>query len=284
MSLVAVPGCIQGGTTSDNSGQSISPACGGYMPKARELFNRPSVVSLLKEDTFMTLKSNKLQEIIYQEAFKFLTQHIKVDKIIIEKYLKPEEKRNKPKSINEIFKAILESAQNTSMSPNVIGKSISGIKSNIDPLGNLLFDFNPSKTYDKYCQMTDKELFNIIKPSLKKIPDKQVLWLRYCKTIISASKFLKQYKNQDAFYNFIDTHSRNEQMRLFLPMLLSFEIDGLGFALACDFLKELGYINYGKPDTHIKDIFLELNLLPKIPKNSIKADYLSLKQLMILQR
>lgn len=225
----------------------------------------------------MTLNNNQLQQNIYNEAYNFLINQVKIEKNIIEKYLKPEEKRNKPNSINDIFKAILESAQNTSMSPNVIGKSISGIKSNIDPLGILLFNFNPSKTYDKYYHMTDLELFNVIKPSLKKIPEKQVLWLRYCKTIISTSKFLKQYKNHDAFYNFIDTHYQNEQMRLFLPMLLSFEIDGFGFALACDFLKELGYINYGKPDTHIKDIFLELDLLPKIPKNSLKADYLSLK-------
>ena len=33
------------------------------------------------------------------------------------------------------------------------------------------------------------------------------------------------------------------------------EIYGFGFPLACDFLKELGFENYGKPDVHIKDIF-----------------------------
>lgn len=69
----------------------------------------------------------------------------------------------------------------------------------------------------------------------------------------------------------------DDQMRPFLPMLLGFEIDGFGFALSCDFLKEMGYVNFGKPDTHIKDIFIELGFLTNTAKNSLKADYLSLK-------
>ncbi len=60
-------------------------------------------------------------------------------------------------------------------------------------------------------------------------------------------------------------------------MLLSFEIDGFGFALSCDLLKEMGYVKFGKPDTHIKDIFIELGLLSYVSKSSSKADYFSLK-------
>jgi len=37
--------------------------------------------------------------------------------------------------------------------------------------------------------------------------------------------------------------------------LLEKEIFGLGFALACDFLKENGYPKFIKPDVHIKAIF-----------------------------
>ena len=43
-------------------------------------------------------------------------------------------------------------------------------------------------------------------------------------------------------------------------MILEKEIIGLGFPLACDFLKELGYSNYPKPDVHIKNIFVTLKL------------------------
>ncbi len=43
-------------------------------------------------------------------------------------------------------------------------------------------------------------------------------------------------------------------------MLLSHEIVGFGFALSCDFLKELGYVNFPKPDVHLRDIFTALEL------------------------
>ena len=44
-------------------------------------------------------------------------------------------------------------------------------------------------------------------------------------------------------------------------MLLSREIEGFGLALSCDFLKELGYRDYPKPDVHLIKIFNELNLV-----------------------
>jgi hypothetical protein len=45
-----------------------------------------------------------------------------------------------------------------------------------------------------------------------------------------------------------------------LPLLLAQEIEGFGFALACDFLNGLGYENFSKPDVHVKDIFGGLGL------------------------
>ena len=48
-------------------------------------------------------------------------------------------------------------------------------------------------------------------------------------------------------------------------MLLSQEIEGFGFALSCDFLKELGYINFPKPDVHLRDIFTALGLCEDKP-------------------
>jgi len=43
-------------------------------------------------------------------------------------------------------------------------------------------------------------------------------------------------------------------------MLLSREIEGFGFALSCDFLKEMGYIDFPKPHVHLRDIFKALRL------------------------
>ncbi len=216
---------------------------------------------------------------LYQEAYAFLLKIENVTKELIDKHLLPEDRRNKPDSLNLIYKLILESAQNVQMSPNVIGKSISGIKGNIDPLKEILFDFDPKKTREKYGEYSADELFREIRPRLRHSPPvgKNTLWLRYCKTIISSSVFLSQFENHHEFYRFVDTYYEDEKMRPFLPMLLSFEIDGLGFALSCDYLKEMGYVKFGKPDTHIKDIFIELGLLGTASKSSPKADYFSMR-------
>ena len=47
-----------------------------------------------------------------------------------------------------------------------------------------------------------------------------------------------------------------------LPLLLVQEIDGFGFALACNFLRELGYENFSKPDVHLRKIFWVTGLSP----------------------
>ncbi len=133
---------------------------------------------------------------LYQEAYSFLLGIEKITKERIDKHLIPESKKMKPDTLNLIYKAILESAQNVQMSPNVIGKAISGIKGNIDPLNNILFDFDPKETCTKYREYSADQLFNEIKPSLKTPPrdGKLSLWLRYCKTIISSSIFLASSK------------------------------------------------------------------------------------------
>ena len=52
----------------------------------------------------------------------------------------------------------------------------------------------------------------------------------------------------------------NIHTRVALPLLIDEKINGIGFALACDFLKELGFTSYSKPDVHIKDVFSALDL------------------------
>lgn len=227
----------------------------------------------------MINESNNLSDTEFIESvFEFLMRFDGITRKVIEKQLIPEEKRIKPKEINDIYKSILSSAQNVQMSPNVIGGAISGEKGNIDPLEDILYNFNPQKVHEEYSGLSNHHLYKkVIEPTLYRKPNKIKLWLRYTKTILSAASFLTNFTDVKDFYNFIDKYYENELIRPFLPMLLSFEIDGFGFSLACDFLKEMGYVNYGKPDTHIKDIFISLSFMNKISKYSAKADYYSLQ-------
>ena len=50
-------------------------------------------------------------------------------------------------------------------------------------------------------------------------------------------------------------------------MLIEHKIKGIGFALACDFLKELGYSYYPKPDVHLREVFSGVELTKEKPKD-----------------
>ncbi len=217
---------------------------------------------------------------LYTEALNFIVQKggSKLSPQEIQKYLTPGEGQ-KPSSINGLYELLLKSAQNVQMSPNVIGKAISGEKGNITPLGNFLFQFTPKEVVNNYGNLSDVALFSKILPTLNREPhpEKRKLWFRYCNTILSSARFLNKFNSHAEFYAFLDQHYKDPRIKPFLPMLLSYEIAGIGFALACDFLKEVGYVQFGKPDTHIKDIFIELGILQNATKQSSKADYLSLE-------
>jgi len=95
---------------------------------------------------------------------------------------------------------------------------------------------------------------------LQNVQGKRSLWRTFSEGIISGSRFMASFKNKDDFDSFIRTFARNKYTKAALPMLLSKEIKGFGFALACDFLKELGYREYPKPDIHLIKIFHSLGL------------------------
>ena len=86
-------------------------------------------------------------------------------------------------------------------------------------------------------------------------------WVQFSKDIISCAKFISNFNDFHQFDEFVQSFFFNEFTIASLPMLLEKEIFGYGFALACDLLKELGYVQYGKPDTHIKKIFNELDIV-----------------------
>jgi len=86
------------------------------------------------------------------------------------------------------------------------------------------------------------------------------IWPRYCRSVLSGARFLSRFSTADDFYRWVDLFDEDERARPALPLLLAQEIEGFGFALACDLLNGLGYENFSKPDVHVKDIFGGLGL------------------------
>tara|TARA_B100000676_G_scaffold113046_1_gene112723 strand:- start:1171 stop:1995 length:825 start_codon:yes stop_codon:yes gene_type:complete len=210
------------------------------------------------------MHQNKIDILAYNKAKQFLidnTPDLITEEIILS-YLSIPEPKHKDISLNEIYHRLLISAQNANMKASVIGGSIGGVQN----LEEILFNFNPKKVLEKYSQDSIEILDDIIiklKPNGKIRKTPKSIWPKYCRTIISAAEFLSQFSNSKEFLEWVSIFSEDKKLLAALPMIIESEIYGLGFPLACDFLKELGFINYGKPDIHIIEIFEALELIPR---------------------
>jgi hypothetical protein len=175
----------------------------------------------------------------------------------IEKYLHLSAPR--PDTLAGLYEHMLESAQSGNMKAGVIGGSIGGVTN----LGPLLCDFEPAEVLEKYRSGWEDVLDDIVaqlKPRGSVPRTSRSIWPRYCRSVLSGARFLSQFSTADDFYRWVDLVDEDERARPALPLLLAEEIEGLGFALACDFLNGLGYENFSKPDVHVKDIFGGLGL------------------------
>ena len=189
---------------------------------------------------------------------KHLLDSEKIDEYILRKHLNAWDKP-KPTSMSELLFGMLYHASNRWQMRNAIGN-----REKLDELRTHLEDFNPQSIINKYGNDW-KKLFGTIKdnytpPRPMEINNPNNSWVKFCKTIISASHFLSRFSTVGEFDEFVEQFYLNEYTRVALPLLLDSEVFGLGFALACDFLKENGYPKFVKPDVHIKAIFKGLDI------------------------
>ena len=122
----------------------------------------------------------------------------------------------------------------------------------VDVLGLYLFNYNPYQTHTHYQDNWEK-LFkkiqdNYTPPGPMDINNQNSYWVIFIKVILSGAEFLSGFESYEAF---------NDLSIGALPILLDQEVYGMGFPIACDWLKENGYNNYCKPDTHTIDILFE---------------------------
>lgn len=180
---------------------------------------------------------------------------------LLDKYGRPFEFQEKVHSVNLIFERMVESLQNRGMRSVVIGQAIGGVKNLSVPL----YEFSPTRVAEVYFDNWESLLDKIehqLKPIGKIRRTTRSIWPQFCRGVLSSARFLTQFKSADEFHDWIQLFDKDERTHAALPLIIDAEIDGLGFALACDFLKELGYTNYAKPDIHLRDIFVGLDLCP----------------------
>ena len=179
---------------------------------------------------------------------------------LVESYLHLD-KTARPQTIAGLYERVLESAQSANMKAGVIGGSIGGVGN----LRSVLCGFEPALVLERYPSGWEGLLDDVVaqlKPrgSVRRTPSS--IWPGYCRTVLSSARFLSRFSSAEDFYGWVDFFDEDERARPALPLLLAQEIDGFGFALACNFLKELGYENFSKPDVHVKEIFWAIGLSP----------------------
>lgn len=202
----------------------------------------------------MALSESQYQG-IYDEALAYLLSFDDVDEALVERHLSRWE-AGEATSLDELFRGFLTAAQNRQGMPNAIG--------DIDALADVLYGFSPSEivqSYDSWEGVFSRvERGDYTPPGRMERDNSRNYWVQFSKSILSGAEFFSRFDTIDEANAFVESFYSSEYTRYSLPLLLSKRIHGLGFALACDFLKENGYPEFVKPDVHLKDLFVGLGL------------------------
>ncbi len=183
--------------------------------------------------------------LIYNTAFDYL-QTIKPEKVQLEKYFL--EKKRNYQSLTDIYERFIGSAQNYQAMPNIIG-----FYKRKEEFSSMLFDFD----YVKIAELSEDELYRNFRDKFHVMSKetKRNSWLKWSRAVIDSAKFIGRFRDADDFDKFVKRFDYNATSRMALPLLIQTKIRGIGFALACDALKELGYTDYSKPDVHLIEVF-----------------------------
>lgn len=197
----------------------------------------------------------------YSFAFDYLTEQTKpwiedgqITYEQLEEYATKTDVKPLVYTLEDVQRMLIVCLQDYQSMPNIIK-----YKEREKEINDILFDLNSKEIakrwdgdslYKKFCTMFD----------IKNQDSKRNSWLKFSKGIISSAKFLAKFDTVDDFKNFLDCFKYNEHTQEALPLLLSEEIFGIKFALACNWLKELGLTNYPKPDIHMMKVFSALGV------------------------
>lgn len=215
--------------------------------KRKEMFNEAFqyLKKLGKEDVFLKEmgKEDGINEIIIE--------------MIIERHLK-DWKFRKPEKMDGrygLFYNMINHTTNRQGMNNVI---------NLDCCKKALFKYNHYEVLRIYGSNNEawKKVFVNFETifDLEGVNREKGIVVDFCRSIISIAKFLSKFNTIDEFYNYVDSFDKNDDKRIELALILA-KIDGYGFALACDFLKENCNPNYVKPDTHIIKLFTNRDIV-----------------------
>lgn len=210
----------------------------------------------------MTVKDKN--QIVFRTACNYLIEILpdELEPKDLEKYFVGD--RRNFSSLDVVYEQFIQSAQNYQQMPNVIkfGERKAKIKA---ILSNYDFKKIAAIPVEDLYQTFRRE-FNVTSED-----NNRNCWHKWSNSVIDAAKFTNDFRSIDDFKTFVNQFDYNLPTRMALPLLISTKIRGVGFALACDCLKELGYINYPKPDVHLIEVFSGLGMSDNNPISVFEA-------------
>jgi hypothetical protein len=178
------------------------------------------------------------------------------DPVILDKYIFW--KDDKPRDMPELYQRLLSHAKNTRAGgqgdiEKVFGTRRYGEESpeykRWQIMKGVLFDYDPYKVVSEYQTIED------LQAALVEAYGSMTLKhfsTRYCGTMFEGAQLLSHFDTTDQFFKLIDTlYAINPA---FAANLIDNAVPGFGYALSRDFLKEMGYLRFVKPDDHVLDI------------------------------
>ena len=176
---------------------------------------------------------------LYETAYKMLLSMLpqRLTEKDLDKYLQGN--RSNPKDLKEVYRAFIRTAQNYQFMPNVIK-----FDSRENTIAEILHDYD----YKYVCTLNPDVLFDDFKSAFVISSEKS--WRLWSKAVVDSAKFICSFKSINEFNEFV---TKSNDLKA-VPLLISRKIRGIGFALACNALKDIGYLDYVKPDVHLIDI------------------------------
>ena len=183
----------------------------------------------------MEMFYNKVESFIIQQADLY-----GLSKKDLEEYYhcKPECDITKEASLSSIYKRLLGSLQNRQGLPNIIKfwhKDYENIYQ------ETLFAFDPQKVQKKYNGVNGAErLFEDLNKKVHWNAEHYELPKQWCEGAIGAAKVLSEYRDSKSLYEVLMKQAENGDLMRIADYWDKLPIKGMGFALSCDFLKEIG--------------------------------------------
>ena len=169
---------------------------------------------------------------IYQAAYEFL-KNMTPEGIELEKNFLSDSRKNR--SLRDIYVQIIKSAQNYQGMPKVIN-----FEKRKEQIEEILYGFD----YSRVQGLSVEDLYHRFRKEFHVTSNdsNRNSWNKWSHSIVDAAKFVNEFTDVNDFENFVGRFDYNISTRMALPLLISTKISGIGFALACDLLKELGRV------------------------------------------